>query len=137
MSVSYEQYVMDDIALGIVKEKFKEHQSAKASQIAVEAAVEALNFFGVPADAKIEEELAARIRHIETPLEPYSEEYIEEQLAIIEKAVNRAGGSTVFMKTARRGLREGYLYRGKRIDAPLDLSCVTARLESNDPAGRS
>ena len=73
MSVSYEQYVMDDLALGIVKEKFKEHQSAKASQIAVEAAVEALNFFGVPADAKIEEELAARIRHIETPLEPYSE----------------------------------------------------------------
>lgn len=137
MSVSYEQYVMDDLALGIVKEKFKEHQSAKASQIAVEAAVEALNFFGVPADAKIEEELAARIRHIENRLEPYSEEYIEEQLAIIEKAVNRAGESTVFMKTARRGLREGYLYRGKRIDAPLDLSDVTARLASKDSAGRS
>lgn len=130
ISVSYEQYVIDDIALGIVKEKFKEHQSPEVSRLAIEAAVEALNCFGVTVDEKIEEELAARIRHIETPLEPYTEEYIDQQLAVIEKAVNQAGGSTVFMKTARRGLREGFLYRGDRIDFPLDLSRVTERLES-------
>ncbi len=130
MSVSYYQYVIDDIALGIVKRKFREHQSQEISQIAINAAVEALSCFGVSADEKMEAELAARIRHIENSLEPYSEEYINEQLTVIEKAVNKS--STVFMKTARKGLREGYLYRGNRIDAPLDLSNVSERLDSID-----
>ena len=130
MSVSYYQYVIDDIALGIVKEKFKEYPSDEISNIAIKAAVEALNYFGVSVDEKVEGELASRIRHIETPLEPYTEEYIDGQLAILDKAVIRSKSSTVFMTSARKGLREGYLYRGNRIDAPLDLSRVTERLES-------
>ncbi|MDO9574448.1 MAG: trimethylamine methyltransferase family protein, partial [Candidatus Contubernalis sp.] len=83
MSVSYDQYVIDDIALGIVKEKFREHHSQEISYIAMDAAVEALSCFGVSVDEKMEAELAARIGHIENPLEPYSEEYINEQIAVI------------------------------------------------------
>ncbi len=129
MSVSYYQYVIDDIALGIVKEKFREDPSREISHIAINATLEALSCFGVSVDKNMEAELAARIRHIENALEPYNEEYINKQLAVIEKAINKSS-STVFMTTARKGLREGYLYRGNRIDAPLDLSSVTERLES-------
>ncbi len=130
MSVSYYQYVIDDIALGIVKKKFEENPSEDISKIAVSAAVEALSYFGVSIDEKVEAELAARIQHIENPLEPYSEEYIDEQLSVIEKAVTRSKSSTVFMTTARKGLREGYLYRGNRIDAPLNLSQVAEKLKA-------
>ncbi len=129
MSVSYYQYVIDDIALGIVKQKFREDMSGNISQIALNATIEALSYFGVSVDGKMEAELNARIRHIENAIEPYSEDYINKQLAIIEKAVNQSS-STVYMMTARKGLREGYLYRGNRIDAPLDLSSVAERLES-------
>jgi len=129
LSVSYQQYVIDDILLGIVKEKFGENGSLKTSQLALSAATAALSRFGVAVDEKVEAELTARIRHIENAMEPYNEEYIGEQLNLIEKAVNKTS-STVFMKTARKGLREGYLYRGDRIDAPLDLSDATGRLES-------
>lgn len=129
MSVSYYQYVMDDIALGIVKDKFGEGQGLETSQIALSAANEVLSRFGVEVDGKVEKELAARIQHIENGLESYSEEYVDAQLADVEKAVNK-GSSTVFMKGARKGLREGYLYRGERIDAPLDLSGVAERLAS-------
>ena len=101
----------------------------KTSQLALSAATAALSRFGVAVDEKVEAELTARIRHIENAMEPYNEEYIGEQLNLIEKAVNKTS-STVFMKTARKGLREGYLYRGDRIDAPLDLSDATGRLES-------
>ncbi len=129
MSVSYYQYVIDDIALGIVKEKFRENKPQEISNLAINATLETLSCFGVSVDEKMEAELAARIRHIENAIEPYSEDYINDQLAIIEKAVNKSS-STVFMKTARKGLREGYLYRGNRIDAPLDLSSVTERLNN-------
>lgn len=129
MSVSYYQYVIDDIVLGIVKDKFKEHKTQKVSDIAIDAAFEALKFFGVAVDEKMEAEMTARIGHIEKPLEPYNEDNISEQLANIEKAVNKSS-STVYMMTARKGLRAGYIYRGDRIDAPLDLSSVAERLES-------
>ena len=129
LSVSYQQYVIDDILLGIVKEKFGEDGSLEISQLALSTATAALSRFGVAVDEKVEAELTARIRHIENAMEPYNEEYIGEQLNLIEKAVNKTS-STVFMKTARKGLREGYLYRGDRIDAPLDLSDATGRLES-------
>ncbi len=132
MSVSYYQYVIDDIALGIVKDNFKADQSGEISKIAKTATLEALSHFGVAADEKVEAEIDARIRHIENALEPYDEEYIDKQLAVIEKAVNQSGGSTVFMKSARKGLREGYIYRGNRIDAPLNLTAVNKRLENID-----
>ena len=131
MSVSYYQYVMDDIALGIVKKNFEEDQSGEISQIAKKATIEALSYFGVAVDENMEAELAARIRHIENAIEPYSEEYIDKQLGVIEKALKKSS-STIFMKTARKGLREGYIYRGNRIDAPLDLSAVSKRLEKID-----
>lgn len=131
MSVSYHQYVIDDLALGIVKDKFKSNQFQDTSQLAISATVEALSHFGVVVDEKMEAELAARVKHIENAIEPYNEEYINEQLGIIEKAVNKSS-STVFMKTARKGLREGYLYQGDRIEAALDLSAVNKRLEKID-----
>ncbi len=130
MSVSYYQYVIDDILLGIMKKKFTENDSREISSMAMETVIEALNYFGVAVDEKMESELSSRIKHIEKAIEPYTEEYIEEQLAVIEKAVTQTGGSTVFMKTARKGLREGYLYRGNRIDASLDLSGVKEKLET-------
>ncbi|EEG78009.1 trimethylamine--corrinoid methyltransferase [Dethiobacter alkaliphilus] len=130
MSVSPYQYVIDDTLLGIVKEKFSEDQSGEIAKLAKNAAVEGLSRFGVSVDDKIEAELDARIRYIETPLEPYSEEYIDKQLAAIEKAATSSGGSTVFMRSARKGLREGYLYSGNRIDAPLDLSNTAETLKT-------
>ncbi|HAP31666.1 MAG TPA: hypothetical protein DCQ14_01230 [Firmicutes bacterium] len=134
MSVSYYQYVIDDIALGIVKEKFSKAQSLAISQLALSAALEVLGCFGIEPDEKMEAELSARIRHIENGLEPYNETYIEDQLAVIEKAVNKSS-STVFMKAARKGLREGYLYKGARLDASLDLAAVAERLESSEGLG--
>lgn len=132
LSVSYEQYVMDDIALKIVKEKFAENGSGlrETSALALSAAVAALRQFGVAVDEQMENELLARIRHIENAMEPYSEDYIEEQIDIIEKAVEKSS-STVFMIAARKGLREGYLYQGNKIEAPLDLSGVAERLKSS------
>lgn len=130
LSVSYEQYVMDDIALQIVKEKFAENGSRETSALAFAAAVAALSYFGVKVDEQMENELVSRIRHIEKAREPYSEDYIEEQIDIIEKAVEKSS-STVFMIAARKGLREGYLYQGNKIEAPLDLSGVAERLKSS------
>lgn len=130
LSVSYHQYVIDDIALKIIKEKFAEDGTGETSVLAKDAAITALSHFGVAVDREIEDELTARIRHIENALEPYSEEYIEDQIANIKKAVEKTS-STVFMVAARRGLREGYLYQGDRIDAPLDLLDVTERLKSS------
>ncbi|WP_418791216.1 trimethylamine methyltransferase family protein [Phosphitispora sp. TUW77] len=129
MSVSFYQYVIDDIALGIVKEKLRACPFQEISQIALKAAAEVLDYFGVAVDEQIESELAARVKYIENPLEPYNEEYINEQLAILEKAVISSKSSTVFMMTARKGLREGYLYRGNRVEAPLNLSRVTEWLQ--------
>lgn len=136
LSVSYYQYVIDDIALKAIKEKFAENSMQKTSALAMDATVTVLNKFGVAVDEKMEAELASRIRHIESALEPYGEDYIDEQIAIVEKAVNKSS-STVFMVAARKGLREGYLYRGDRIDAPLDLSGVTERLEASGISGIS
>ena len=130
MSVSLYQYVIDDIALKIVKEKFKTHKSKEVSQLALDATVEALGYFGITVDDKMEAELTARINHVEKPLEIYNDDNINEQLEIIEKAVTQTQGSTVFMKAARKGLRKGFLYTGNRIDSPLDLTRVDERLEA-------
>ncbi len=127
VSVAYYQYVLDDYALKLVKEKFRKNPSLEASQLVLNAALEVLSCFGVQPEEKTEAELLARIRHVENALEPYEEAYMEKQLEIIEKAVHQ-GSSTVFIKAARKGLREGYLYRGKKIEAPLDLSVVEERL---------
>lgn len=111
LSVSYQQYVIDDILLGIVKEKFGEDGFLEISQLALSTATAALSRFGVAVDEKMEAELAASIRHIENAMEPYNEEYIGEQLNLIEKAVNKTS-STVFMKTARRSQGGISLSRG-------------------------
>ena len=130
MSVSLDQYVIDDILLKIVKEKFKKNESKEVSHLAMDAMVEGLKLFGITVDEKIEEELRARIEHVEKSLEPYNEDNVSQQVDIIEKAVTQSGGSTVFMKASRVGLRKGYLYTGNRIDSPLDLTRVDERLEA-------
>ncbi|MDA3834946.1 MAG: trimethylamine methyltransferase family protein [Spirochaetales bacterium] len=122
MSVSPLQYVIDNTALGIVKDQLLSNPDRDIGKTAIAAALEALNFFGVHTDEETERELRARVEHIEHAVEPYTEENIAKQIDAVEKAVVRKSGSNVFMKGARKGLREGYLYTGKKIEASLDLS---------------
>jgi|GEM_PF-1780067 len=135
MSVAPYQYVIDNIALGILKEEFASHSDREIGETAVQTAKKVLSHFGAEADETVEAELRSRIEHIETGKEPYTDEYIDKQISDIEKAATRQGGSNVFMKGARKGLREGYLYSGSRLDASLDLAPAKKQLESLTPEG--
>ncbi|MGM0432560.1 MAG: trimethylamine methyltransferase family protein [Spirochaetota bacterium] len=130
MSVSLYQYVIDDIGLKQVKKALSEHAEQPISETAVRTALKVLDDFGIATDTSIEQELFARTQHIEKRMESYSEESIEKNLRAIKKAVSGTSGSNVFMKGARKGLREGYLYSGKHIDTHFDVSEIEKRLQS-------
>ncbi len=135
MSVSPYQYVIDNIVLEQVKRQMTSHHDCDIGSMAVHLSLEALSHFGVETDEQMEDELYKRVGHIETGLEPWDREYIMKQANAAAKAVAKKGGSNLFMTGARKGLREGYLYTGKKIDAAIDLSAVREHLFADIPDG--
>ncbi len=130
MSVSYYQYVIDDIVLGLLKNNFSKYQGNNLDEIIMETTTEGLKYFGISVDENIKKEIAKRIEHTNKRFETYSEDSMNEQIEVVEKAVSKAGGSTVLITSARKGLRKGYLYTGEKIEGELDLSGIEDRLKS-------
>ncbi len=135
MSVSPYQYVIDDAALRIVKEELTASPQRSIGDTVLASVQRAFSYFGTSLDEPSEQEMRSRIAHVETAKEPYDEAYMNKQIESIEKAVARESGSSIFMKGARKGLREGYLYTGESIPAELDLEKVRKRLASYAPEG--
>ncbi len=124
MTVSPEQYVMDNRILAAVKPMIEENGDSPTADLAEQAVSAALELFGVHADEPIREEIRSRIRFIETKREKYTLEAAGDQVTAITKAVLSNKSSNLFLKTSRSGLRKGLLYMGRRIERPLDLSDV-------------
>ncbi len=135
MSVSPYQYVIDNTALGIVKEELTASPKRSIGDVVMTSVQRAFEYFGTSMDDAAEAEMLSRIAHVEKAKEPYDEGHIEKQLGAIEKAVAGESGSNVFMKGARKGLREGYLYAGESITAELHLGRVREELASYAPEG--
>jgi trimethylamine--corrinoid protein Co-methyltransferase len=124
MTVSPEQYIMDDRILASIKPLFELYSDKPTSELAQTAVNQALELYGVNADSGIKEEIYSRIQYIEAKREEYSTDAAQAQVDAITKAVLSGKSSSIFMKASRSGLRKGLLYMGDRIEVPLDLSAV-------------
>jgi len=132
MTVSPEQYIIDDRILGAVKHLFDAYEDKPTSELAEEAVVQALDMFGLKADGGGREEIRSRIRFVETKREEYSADAVQTQIETITKAVLSGKSSNIFLKASRSGLRKGLLYSGKKIEGPLDLTEIERKKISLD-----
>lgn len=124
MTVSPEQYIIDNLLLASLKPLFGQCSDKSTADLAHTAVIQALELFGVKADAGVREEVYSRIRYIESKREEYSMGAAQTQVDAITKAVLSGKSSNIFMKASRSGLRKGLLYMGKRIEGTLDWTAV-------------
>jgi trimethylamine--corrinoid protein Co-methyltransferase len=124
MTVSPEQYIIDNLILASIKTLFDQYSDRSTPDLAHTAVIQALELFGVKADAEVREEVHTRIQYIESKREEYSTDAAQTQVDAITKAVLSGKSSNIFMKASRSGLRKGLLYMGKRIEGALDWTAV-------------
>lgn len=124
LTVSPEQYIIDHRILASIKPLFSQFSDKPTSELAQTAVVQALELFGVEADAGMREEIRSRIRYIESKQDEYSPETVQTQVDAINKAVQSGKSSNIFLKTSRSGLRKGLLYMGNKIEGALDLTDI-------------
>lgn len=124
MTVSPEQYIIDDMVLSRIKELFSDSADIDLKETAHMAVKDGLSMFGVHMDSGMKEDISRRIEFILSRREPYTEDYIEEQVHSIREAVNSGKSSSRYMKTSRKGLRKGWLFSGSRIEGALRLEEV-------------
>lgn len=124
MTVSPEQYIMDDRILASIKPLFELYSDKSTSELALTAVNQALGLFGVYVDSRIKEEIYSRIQYIEAKREEYLMDSLETQINAIAKAVSSGKSSNIFLRASRSGLRKGLLYKGDRIEGSLDLTAV-------------
>lgn len=132
MSVAPEQYVIDNMIAALVESELGKAQAFDergVADAAVAAAKEAMVRSGVEVDELMDRELRSRVAFVNTRKEEYSKESMDSQQTFICSAVESPSSSLVFMKGARKGLRAGWLYIGKRIEAPLDISGLESKQE--------
>lgn len=129
MTVAPDQYVIDDMIVGLVKRELgdsyagsRREEGIHAAAAARSVALKALERLGVSVDDAVKDELDARLAFIEEGKEGYGEEEIQRQADALRAAVESPATGSYFMKKARKGLRAGYLYQGARIEGTLDLS---------------
>lgn len=124
MTVSPEQYIIDDIGISLVKEHLAADPGRGIAEIGRETAVSFLNRFGFHITEETVTEIENRIRFILDPKEEYSPESAEAQIRLINKAVVSGRSGQQFMKSSRPGLRKGWLYTGGKIEGKWDLEEV-------------
>ena len=130
MTVAPAQYLIDNVIIETLAETLKKRHDLTARQAAQQVARAALARFGVDLGPEAESELEAQVAFIEDGREEYSRGALDRELETIGSAVETDGGSRVFMKSSRKGLRAGLLYTGERIQGELDLTCIQDDLES-------
>mgnify|MGYP006296043201 CR=1 FL=1 len=123
LTVSPEQYIIDDWAIGLVKKRL-ESPDYYIKELAQTGVRDVLALFGVDMTEAMETDINDRIEFITTEKEEYSKESVDKQVEMITKAVNSPSSSTKFMKAARSGLRKGWLYKADPIPGELDLTEV-------------
>ncbi|MBN1273787.1 MAG: trimethylamine methyltransferase family protein [Candidatus Aminicenantes bacterium] len=124
MTVSPEQYIIDDMGISLVKKYLSMHPGADLKETGREVVFKALETFDVKTTREMEKEIANRIEFIYSPKEEYSPDYINNQVDHIVNAVSSAKSSSKFLKDSRKGLRKGWLYMGKRIEGAMNLKEV-------------
>ncbi len=124
MTVSPEQYIIDDIGISLVKKYFAEESGRDIKKIACTSAVTFLDRFGIKTTEDMAREIENRIGFILNPKEEYSPESAEAQVHLIGKAVASGKSGQHFMKTSRTGLRKGWLYKGNKIEGEMNLEEV-------------
>jgi trimethylamine--corrinoid protein Co-methyltransferase len=136
MTVSPEQYIIDDMVLSRVKELFSDASDLSLKEVAHLAVKDGLSMFGVHMDRGMTEEISRRIEFILSRKEPCTEQYIEEQIHLIIEAVSSGKSSSKYMKASRKGLRKGWLFSGSRIEGTLRLDEVFRTRDEILDAGR-
>jgi trimethylamine--corrinoid protein Co-methyltransferase len=124
MTVSPEQYIIDDMILSTLKPLFERYADQPVPELAHRAVVHALEQFGVEPDEGIHDEMRSRIQYIEARREEFTRDAARAQIDTITKAVLSGKSSNVFLKASRSGLRKGWLYTGEPIPGRLDLTSV-------------
>jgi len=132
MTVSPEQYVIDDIILGQIKENLADIPPEELPRFAASSVEKALSTFGISVNDSIREEIRRSIDFIYEKKDDYTRENAEKQFEAIQSACTSRMGSNVFMKGARRPLRQGVLYQGSRIEGDIDFTRVDRILKSPD-----
>ncbi len=132
MTVSPEQYVIDDIILGQIKENLSDIPPEELPRFAASSAEKSLSTFGISVNDSIRQEIVRRIDFIYEKKDDYTRENADKQFEAIQSACTSRMGSNVFMKGARRPLRRGVLYQGSRIEGDLDFTEVDRILKSPD-----
>ena len=127
MTVSPEQYIMDDMALTKIKKLFRENPDYDIKTLAETAVNEVLQRFGAEISDPVKQEISRRVDYILNAKESYDQENMDKQVEIIKKAVLSGRSSNIFMKASRAGIRQGWLYTGERIDSNIVLEEVLQR----------
>lgn len=127
LTVSPEQYIIDDRVIGYLKNRFTQSPDYDISELARTAVMDSLSLFGVDITETIQSDIDSRIDFITQGKEEYTQESVDKQVELITKAVSAASSSTKFMKAARSGLRNGWLYKANPLPGDLDLTEVMNR----------
>lgn len=127
LTVSPEQYIVDDMVISHVKTLFGERPDYDVTAVALTAVRDALGMFGVELTPQAESGIRARVDFILSPQEAVTAETVDTQLAALGEAVMSGRSSSKFMKGARAGLRKGWLFQGDGIEGGLDLTEVHRR----------
>lgn len=124
MTVSPEQYIVDNMVLSRIKELFSGTKDIELKEKARIAVKQGLSMFGIQMDGRMSEDISRRIEFILSRQEPYEEDYISKQVDLIKDAVISGKSSTKYLKTSRKGLRKGWLFSGHRVEGTLALDEV-------------
>jgi len=124
LTVCPEQYIIDDMALTLIKQLFNQSPEYNVRELAETAVSEALGLFDVSVQPETAEDISDRIDFILTRQEDYSSETVNAGVELIQEAVESGRSSSKFMRAARTGLRSGWLYKGPRMEGSLDLTEV-------------
>ncbi|HMB00512.1 MAG TPA: trimethylamine methyltransferase family protein [Spirochaetota bacterium] len=133
MTVSPEQYIIDDMLITMLKEAFTAAaglENRDLRQIVTATAAKGFSALGAVCNDEITAEINKRLDFIFTEREAYNRESLEKQLLLIQKAVLSGKSSAVFMRKSRAGLRKGFLYAGNRISGKLDLQNIIKKKDN-------
>ncbi len=124
LTVSPEQYIIDDSVIGMVKGLFNQTPNYNLRELAQTAVTKALEFFDVTMQSEMAHNISDRIDFILAEHEEYSSATVNTQIELIQEAVTSGRSSSKFMRASRPGLRSGWLYQGTRLEGSLDLTDV-------------
>jgi hypothetical protein len=124
MTVCIEQYIIDDKALGIVRQAIADWDGTGLAEYIHGVVKKVLEACGVGHELLMQE-IDKRIEFILDRKESYSPENIQRQVEQIKTAISSDNSNVEFLIHSQEGLEAGWLYRGGPVTENLDITEIT------------